>query len=272
MLRSLARLKNEIYEILCVRRDEFSGSLFKTVATELSIGYDDGIKGYEVPLPDGGKLVIYGSVDRVDLMDEGETRYVRVVDYTTGGKDFKLSDVYYGLNMQMLIYLYAICENGAPLFGQTTPAGILYVPAKNSGTPLERGATEDEVKQRRLENGRMNGMVLAKESVIRGMEKDARGVYINASIDEKGVLKGNLLSLEEFGLLHKKIDEILQDIGMNIHGGKIAAVPTEHDNTVPCTYCDYAAVCLKEDGARHRVVKNLRHDDAAKLLREEKSV
>ena len=270
MLRMLGRLKDEIFDILCVRRDEFNTCLFRTAATELSIGYDGGIDGYKVPLPDGGQLVIRGSVDRVDLMTDAGTTYVRVIDYKTGGKDFVLSDVFYGLNMQMLIYLFAICDNGKERFGETTPAGILYMPAKSAGKSLERSATAEDVKRRRIENGRMNGIILENADVIRGMETAARGVFINAEIKDDGTLKGNFLSLREFSMLHKKIDAVLREIGMDIHEGKIPALPVEESGgRIACDVCDYSAVCLKERSAEKRTVLKTDHNEAVKRLHEE---
>ncbi|MBR5423007.1 MAG: PD-(D/E)XK nuclease family protein [Clostridia bacterium] len=270
MVRMLGRLKNEIFDILSVRRDELTACLFRTAATELSIGYSDGIKGYEVPLPDGGKLVIHGSVDRVDLMTDKGTTYVRVIDYKTGGKDFALSDVFYGLNMQMLIYLFAICDNGKERFGETTPAGILYMPAKASGKTLDRNASEDDIRKRRYENGRMKGIILENADVLNGMEDGAHGVFINAEIREDGTMKGNFLTLQEFSLLHKKIDAILCETGMNIHEGKIPALPVEENGgRTACDYCDYAAICLKEQSAEKRTVMKTDHAQALKRLHEE---
>lgn len=270
MLRMLVRLKSEIFDILTVRRDEFNTCLFRTAATELSIGYSDGIGGYEVPLPDGGKVIIRGSVDRVDLMTDAGVSYVRVVDYKTGGKDFRLSDVFYGLNMQMLIYLFAVCDNGETLFGKTLPAGILYMPAKNSGKPLERGATEEDILRRKLENGRMNGIILQNATVLKGMESAARGVFINAWITDSGELKGNFLTLAEFSMLHKKIDDILRETGMRIHAGLIPALPVEESaGHTACEYCDYGAVCLREKSAAGREVRHEKHTEAVKRLHEE---
>lgn len=73
---------------------------------------------------EAGIVTIGGKIDRVDLAElHGET-YVRIIDYKTGAKEFKLTDVLYGMNLQMLIYLAALIENGG-LQG----AGILYMPA-----------------------------------------------------------------------------------------------------------------------------------------------
>lgn len=269
MLRTLGRLKLELFDLLSLRRDEFYTSRFQVVATELSIGRDDGIDGYRVPLPDGGTLTIYGSVDRVDIMRDGEEQFVRVIDYKTGGKEFRLSDVFYGLNMQMLIYLFAICENGRERYGDLIPAGILYVPAKTSGQMLERGATQEDVEIRRHEIGRMNGIILEESKVIKGMEFAARGIFINAAIQEDGTLTGHLLTLREFGLLHKKIDDVLKDLGMQIHGGVIPALPVEDGGRPVCSYCDYSPVCLHESGGKTRTVTGMKHEEARKRLNEE---
>ena len=269
MLRTLERLKKEVVEMLRLRREEFDECLFRYKANELGIGIENGIDGYVVPLPDGGSLTIYGSVDRVDLMEDGGERYVRVVDYKTGGKEFQLSDVFYGLNMQMLIYLYAVCRNGVERFGEMLPAGVLYLPAKTAGKPLDRYATQEDYKRRLLENGRMNGIILQDIKVVCGMEKAARGLYINAYVKPDGTLAGNFLTLEEFGLLHQKVDEMLRDTGMALHEGVIPALPVDEGGHTACDYCDYAPVCLRERTAPVRKVESAKHTDALKRLHEE---
>ena len=74
-----------------------------------------------------------GSIDRVDIYnDENGKRYVRIVDYKTGGKDFDLASLYHGLNMQMLIYLLALVDtdNEFNRDGELISAGVMYMPAK----------------------------------------------------------------------------------------------------------------------------------------------
>ena len=270
--RTVERLKREIFDILLVRRDEFNTCLFRTAAVELPIGYPEGIDGYTVTLPDGGVITVRGSIDRVDIMRNGETSYVRVIDYKTGGKDFSLGEVYYGLNMQMLIYLYAVCDHGEERFGKLLPAGILYLPAKNTGKTLDRRASDEAVMRQKLENGRMNGVILENADVIKGMETAARGVYINAQITPDGTLKGNFLTQEEFRLLHRRIDGILRETGENIHRGLIPVLPAQmHDGALACDYCDYAAVCGHEGASETRPVPNIDHEKAVERLHEEEA-
>lgn len=266
--RSLDRTKEVAFDILVRMIAEFRECSFETRNVELEIGMNGDIKPYELILPDGGKIIVGGKVDRVDVMEKNGKAYVRVVDYKTGGKAFNLSDVFDGLNMQMIIYLMCIWENGNEYYGEVIPAGILYVPANNSGGSLDRYASDEKITEQKIKNGRMNGMILEDLTVLEGMEKDCRGRFINTYIDSKGVMKGTFLSLEGFRQLHKKTDKMLTDMGQLLHNGAIEAVPLmENEDKSPCVYCDYKDICRREAGGEHRTPLGLSHNDAVALLK-----
>ena len=268
--RSLDRVKEDIFEILSRMAMEFGSSSFETRDVELEIGKNGEIAPYRLSMPDGGSITISGFVDRVDVMDCEGKAYLRVVDYKTGGKSFRLGDVFNGLNMQMLIYLMCLWDNGKERYGDVVPAGVLYVPAKTGGEKLPRNASPEDVRRTKLKNGRMNGLLLESETVLRGMESDADGRYLTASIDKNGKLKGTFLSLREFARLHRKIDAVLTDTALRLHRGEIAAVPVldgDYKNT--CAYCDYNDVCLREEEDPYRRLPGLSHADAVALLNEE---
>lgn len=271
--RNLDKAKNTAFEILRRIRAEFSLSRFETAAVELNISYKGDVKPYTLKLSDGGSITIGGMVDRVDIMKEDNKAYLRVVDYKTGGKDFRLSDVFDGLNMQMLIYLMCLWDNGKELFGDVVPAGILYVPANVSGGQLPRNATAQEIEAQKIRNGRMNGMILEDENVLDGMEKGCNGYFINASIDEKGRMKGTFLSVDGFMRLHKKIDEILTNMGQALHNGKIAALPVIDNShySKTCEYCDYKDICRRTENDPSREPMGLSHKDAVEKLKGDES-
>lgn len=268
--RSLDRVKDEIFEILSRMVKEFGVSSFETRDVELEIGEDGEIAPYRIPVPDGGSITVSGFVDRVDVMDCEGKAYLRVIDYKTGGKNFRLSDIFDGLNMQMLIYLMCLWDHGKERYGDVVPAGVLYVPAKTGGDKLPRNATPEEVLRQKLKNGRMNGILLESETVLRGMESAAEGRYLTASIDKNGKLKGTFLPLTGFAALHKKIDAVLADTALRLHRGEIAALPVlDGDYKHTCAYCDYNDVCLREEEDPSRTLLGLSHADAAALLRKE---
>ena len=266
--RDLIRSKNTVKDLMERFISEFGACGFITCRTELKIGgADSDIPAYTLTLPDGGSITVRGSIDRVDMMKHDGNNYVRIIDYKTGGKEFRLSDVFDGLNMQMLIYLFALCQNGKELFGDMLPAGILYVPAKSGGKTVGRLADEKEIFDQKLKNGRMNGLLLEDESILRGMDSDAAGIYIDAKIDAKGNMKGAFLSLKEFELLHKRIDEILIKTGTDIKNGIIPAYPADMGGQKDiCRNCDYSAVCLHESDGDYRPMLKLDHAAARAML------
>lgn len=267
--RDVERSLEDICQIVWRISGEFSSCGFVPCKVELKIGgREQDIPAYRLELPSGGSITVTGSIDRVDKMELDGQTYVRVIDYKTGGKTFRLSDVFDGLNMQMLLYLFALCENGKEKYGEMLPAGVLYVPAKTSGDHVGRNDGEEIIEKIKRKNGRMNGLLLENEAVLRGMESEAKGVYINASVKADGSLSGDFLSLGEFSLLHKKIDDILISTGENVHAGRIPALPVNNGKDI-CAHCDYASVCLHESSGEKRELSGLDHTDARRKLNEE---
>ena len=120
--------------------NEFKNCDFEAKAFELSIDKDGEVKPQALPLESGGSIQIRGSIDRVDVYDFNGEKYVRVIDYKSGVKKFKLSDILDGLNLQMFVYLFALCDDkNAALNG--VPAGVLYMHAArnilNFNSPIE---------------------------------------------------------------------------------------------------------------------------------------
>lgn len=261
----LQHLAESVYDVLKRLIAEFAVCAFIPTDFELLIRPDGAIAPYRLPLPDGGSLRIIGSVDRVDVMEKDGKSYLRVIDYKSGGKDFSLSEVLSGLNMQMLIYLYAIYENGAERYGEIVPAGVLYLPAKSIEDKLPRNADPEAIRTARLSNSRMNGVVLDNTDVILGMDSSASGLFVPVSA--RGAdFTGRLLTAHEFATLKDKVDEKLCDLGMFLHHGKIPVLPAVSGNkNIACTYCDYTAVCGYEEGGCTRQLENYGSFDKAKL-------
>lgn len=261
----LERLQVSVFDVLKRLISEFSVSAFVPVAFELSVAPDGEIAPYRLPLPDGGSVRIIGSVDRVDTMQKDGKTYLRVIDYKSGGKAFNLSEVFSGLNMQMLIYLYAICENGTERFGEIVPAGVLYLPAKSIEDKLPRNAQSQDISEARLRNSRMHGVVLDNTDAILGMDSTVSGNFIPVTAGKNGAFTGKLLTAQEFSALKEKVDGNLTDLGTLLHGGVIPVLPAHSGNqNMACTYCDYAAVCGYENGDATRQIVNLGRFDAVK--------
>lgn len=262
----LAKTLDTILERLVA---EFKSSSFKPCDFELEIGRNKPISPYTVELKDGGKVEIFGFIDRVDEMTSDGKKYIRVVDYKTGVKQMQLSDVLNGLNMQMLIYLFAVTKNGKNYYGDNiVPAGVLYLPARIASFKADRDDGDDELDVQVIKNGKMSGIVLDDTRIIKAMDDSEKSVFIPASVDlKKGKATGNIISLTQLENLNKKIDGIIADMAESLHEGKIPAYPVygkDHDKT--CDYCDYKSVCCHEQGGRYRYIKFDKHEECLKKL------
>lgn len=238
---------------------EFSQSDFTPAAFELKIGQDGQVKPLELTTADGVTVSVEGIVDRVDVMEKDGRKYVRVIDYKSGSKTFNLSDVFYGLNMQMLIYLFSICENGTGDLEGALPAGVLYLPAKNVIVTADRGESDASVAAQQQKKRRMNGLILEDKDVVLGMERDGKGVFIPAKLKADGELdaRSSLASLEEMGQLKTKIEAQILEMAKGLSAGKVEPLPVSGLGYDPCVYCEYRAVCGFEDGDRMRTIAEL---------------
>ncbi len=267
-----ARLSVVLEEVVGRLCAEFLHSSFEPIDFELRIDKDGLVAPYSLPLPDGGTLQIKGSIDRVDRMERDGKAYLRVVDYKSGGKEFLLSDVLNGLNMQMLIYLMCLWQNGAQRYGEVVPAGILYMPVKSTPATLGRNATQAEIDKARAKACRMSGMVLDHSLVIDGMEDDGKGIFIPVRREKDGGVKGTLINLTQLSRLQKKMDGILTEMGESLHRGEIGAVPSfgaGYDRV--CDWCDYKSVCGYEPGAPVRPIEKLTHAQSLERLEKEET-
>ncbi len=256
LLYSLERSKDTVCEIIERLAPNFSECKFVIRDVELRIGNDEEVRPYEIEVPGGGKVMLHGVVDRIDTMtdDDGKT-YLRVLDYKSGGKDFKLGDVVSGLNIQMLAYLMCLFENGKDRYGDFIPAGILYISAKAGKNTLGRDASEEEILAERVGQSKMKGIVLGEEAVIFNMEGQGSGAMIDAKYDEKKGITGSVYKLHEFRLLHNAVDRIVREMAQSLHNGKVDALPIfggAYKRT--CEYCDYKFVCCHEEDDRCREV------------------
>lgn len=264
-------LYERLFKTLCAICDrllcEFGESDFEPVAFELSISEDGAVKPTRIPLKNG-YIELFGVVDRVDEMKTGEKSFVRVVDYKTGKKDFSLADVFAGLGMQMLLYLFSIWKNGSGEFENVVPSGVLYLPARIEPFEAERRDEKDALREKQFSKVKMDGLILDDGEVIKGMDNSLSGRFIPVKVNKKsGALSGKFISFSQLERLSRVLEKTMADMGNSLHEGKIPAFPvsgTGHTNT--CEYCDFRSVCRTEKNVKKRKIEKLSHGECLDIL------
>lgn len=242
----VSNIRRSLYYVTERIAKEFAQSKFEPVKCELKIGDSGEISAINIPVEDYGNIVLNGTVDRLDRYGA----YIRVIDYKSGSKTFKLPDILFGQNMQMLLYLYTLSQNEK--YGGT-PAGVLYVKAKrvNDGTPAQR---------------RMNGIVLANEDVVLAMEEQNGGEFIPKFNPEKQ--SDAYLSSEEFNKIFDFISRKLKSTAKTLFEGRIEADPVDGLESKACEYCDFSAVCRIES-KKHKGAVLMSKQQVLNLIEEE---
>jgi ATP-dependent helicase/nuclease subunit B len=250
----LARLRAQSLRLLQQLQREQAQSLFEARDFELDIAFDGDIPPMTLSTPSGQTVSVIGKVDRVDVLEKDGASYIRVVDYKTGTREFRLTDVYYGLSVQMLLYLFTISQNGKTRYPAPVPAGVLYLPSDPA--PVSDRTADPEADARKAY--RMDGIVLNDEEIVVAMEREVAGLFIPVTRNKNGTLKTDrLVSLARMGRIQRSIERTVVDMATALYQGDISAAPARYNNGSVCDYCDYAAVCRRDRNDMERVLGKL---------------
>lgn len=277
LFRRLARTAEQIIENVV---EELRASDFAPIDYEV-----DFSRGGDLPpvtCEDAeGTVSLSGKVDRVDGYIRNGRLYLRVMDYKSGKKSFSLSDIWYGLNMQLVIYLYALQQKGLERYrarleaelNEIVPAGVLYVPVRDELPDAARDTDEDTLRALRDKALRRSGLLSDDmellEAMERGLEGDGRFLPVSLKV-KKGedapslTAKSAVADLEQFGRLARYTHKKLLEMGRELRAGSVQADPCKKDRqTSFCDWCDFRAACRFDQtaGDQARFLKHLTDEE-----------
>lgn len=240
--------------ILQNMQKEFSESVFEPLFFEKELTDLGG--SYTLPLPDGTKLRLYGTIDRVDrYVAKNGREYVRVVDYKTGSQTFCLEDVANGLDLQMLLYLFALWER--PLTENSTegalPAGILYMSGMGAATACENEKELKKVEETPFLGLKRKGLLVDDAELLSAQDPKGDGKWIPVAwnhLTKSG--KRALVTMEKLGMLRRKVEADFTRLAEELKGGRIHANPifSPSKKIDPCLYCDHLPICKRNPSCR----------------------
>ncbi len=270
------RLGDTVRSIVLDTAEELRRSDFEPLEFELDFSKAQEIPPFE--LGDGAEsLRLVGVADRVDGWLHEGTLYLRVVDYKTGHKTFDLGDVVQGMNLQLLLYLFALAGGGSARYGHpTAPAGVMYIPARDPLLSADGPVDEEQIRSARLKELRRSGLLLNDEELMEAWEHGQDKRYIPVKIGRGGkAAEDSLTDAEHLGRLERFIRARLRDMACELRAGSIAADPyCRSPQDTACRNCEYAAACHFEEGRggeRSRYLPKLDAAGAWAVIEEEKA-
>ena len=241
-----ARNRQETAAVVMDVARELRLSQFRPAAEELKFAKD----GAFPPIAYSGKTgsaQLVGQIDRVDVYETENASYFRIVDYKTGHKDFEYTELLYGRNLQMLLYLFALQSAQKAAGRPMQPAGALYVPGRCDMVKLDPGEAPEEAELERRKQLRRKGLVLNDEKILHAMEAfDKQPEYLPVQVRQEA-LTGDLVNPEQLKQLERFVTGQVAAMIDEIYAGKTAPNPIDRGPAdSACRYCDYASVCHKD--------------------------
>lgn len=239
-IQELEMVVRELWREL--RQAQYEPSFFE-------LNFDENGEMPAVNIPNSGmEAVLRGYVDRVDVWKRGDSTYFRVVDYKTGKKAFDYCDVFNGVGLQMLIYLFALEQEGKSLLpGQRISAGVQYFPARVPYLSVDGSMTEEEASAERKKSWKRSGLLLSDDESLRAMDPSEKMETLSCTVRKDGTLSGDVADRAHLGMLNRYMMTLLGKMAEDIASGNVEANPyTRGTSHNACTFCPYGAVCHQE--------------------------
>ena len=285
------RLVKSVETILNNIIEELKESEFQPIDFELDFSYGGDLPPV-VCAQDDVSISLSGKVDRVDGYIQNGRLYLRVMDYKSGKKSFSLSDIWNGLNMQLIIYLYALQKEGLARYrdrliseiDEIRPAGVLYVPVRDTMPDAARSEDDETLHRLRERALRRSGLLTDEIDILQSMEKglsgDGKFIPVRLKVAKPSkkdpeptpeiAAISSVASLERFGRLARYTQKKLIEMGQELLAGSVEANPCVQGNAVQCDWCAFRAACRFDESAgdRYRMMKKWKDSEVWEKLEE----
>ena len=264
------RFKRTITKSVTVLSEQMRKGQFEIFKNEFAFGtYKDGGE-IKIQLPSQETVYLQGRVDRIDTLNLDGNTYIKVIDYKSGAKKFDLKDVYYGIQIQLLVYLDALLKNSRYILEkQSMPGAILYFRIDDPIIKSNRELLEEEIKNSILRELKMSGLVLKDVDVVKALDGDVNttSLIIPAGIKKDGEFSSNssVATEEQFDILRKYVNLKMISLCEEMLSGEIKIEPTKKDKTVFCSYCDYSSICQFDTGIENNKYKLILKKDKEEI-------
>ena len=256
--------------------EQLKKGTFLPEQTEVSFRNLEQLSSVSLLLSEEERMRLQGRIDRIDVCREEGNLYVRVIDYKSGAQRFDLTSIYYGLQLQLAVYLNAAMEleqrNGVET---VHPAGMFYYHIQD---PMLDYEEEEDPALRILKELAFNGIVNGDPEIIKRMDKEAESgsSLLPVRFKKGGGYSASSSVAEEDQLLRlsRHVKRKLSRYGEEILNGNISLSPYELREEDACRFCSYHSVCgfdSRLEGCEKRQLEPLEKEEIWKKLEEEES-
>ncbi len=271
----ITRIRRIMRRTAWALQKQIEAGSFYPANTEVSFAQIRNLDAVNIALSDDEKMHLQGRIDRIDICEKEDQVYVKVIDYKSGNTSFDLVALYYGLQLQLVVYLNAATELEKQRYPEKeiVPAGIFYYHVKDPVLDIADEKSPEEINQDIIKELKLNGLVNEDPAIYREMDQkfEKASDIIPVSLNKDGTLSrySKIASSEQFHMLSSYVSKKMRNIGQSIMNGEIASVPYERDGKTGCDYCIYKEICRldkKLPGTHSNKLKDLSAEDIWKQM------
>lgn len=263
------RFKKTITKSVTVISEQMRKGEFDIFKSEFDFGDFKDSDPIKLELPSKETVYLKGRVDRIDKVDLNGETYIRIVDYKSGSKSFDLNELYYGLQIQLLVYLDAILKNSKQILkAQCMPGGILYFKIDNPIIKSKKALTEEEIQVEVLKKLKMDGLLLKNVELVKSMDRDMEtySLIIPAAFKKDGdfTSTSSVVTESQFELLRKYVNDKMIEICEEMLSGEVKIEPCKSSKVTYCDYCDYSSICQFDTSIKdnkYKIISKKKKDD-----------
>lgn len=260
--------------VLTLQRQLKRGS-FRPDAYELSFRFAEDLDSVNVSLSGQEKMRLQGRIDRIDVAEEGEKVYVKVVDYKSGDRHFDLAALYYGLQLQLVVYMNAALEVEAKKHPgrEILPAALLYYHIDDPAVESPVELSEEDIEEQIAGQLRMKGVVSSEPGIVERLDggewSRSEVIPVERKKDGSFSARSSVLSGGDLKTVSEYVSKKIASIGREILDGNISLNPYEMGTEEACTWCAFKRVCGFEasmPGCEKRQLESMDREEALERM------
>lgn len=268
--RLTQKLKRVVKRMIWIITMHIKMSSFDVFGSEVQFGNGKEYPEIEIELESSNKIVLNGKIDRIDVAKIDNEKYIRIIDYKSSDKQISLSDVYNGIQLQLLTYLDAVANEGL------NPGGVLYLKLDDPIIITQKDMPEEYINDEIAKRLRMRGLILSDERVVRAMDLEMATESKTLQLSQKKdgtYVKMPVATKEQIEDLRNHIRRILKNIGDEILNGNVRNEPIKNKKKSPCSYCEYKTICQfdKQLGNKFKIINELKDEEVWERCRKPSS-
>lgn len=264
LLKRIKRISARSIQTLCSQSSE----KFVPAAFEIPFGSNGPLPPVVIEGSNGKQIILNGQIDRLDVYENENNVYVKITDYKSGQKAFSLQDVFYGLQLQLLIYIDSVLQSPMYKGKNILPAGVFYFRIKDPIIATPQTLTEEKLERLIKKELKLSGLVLGESEVIEAIDPffsiSGGSDVIPVSVNKDGTFSkfSSVADSKRFQNIINHSLKTAKTIGEQIQEGYIKPFPYKSGGKKPCSYCPYSALCgFDPTEHKYRYLRNLTKEE-----------